>query len=273
MAVSKPVEFKLWNYTPSVAGGVIGALVFTVLTGLHSFQLLRNRTWFCTPFVIGGLFETIGYAARAAAHSNTESVTPYVIQSLLILLAPILFASSIYMILGRLIFRTKSTSHSLIRPQWVTRIFVGGDVLCFLMQSSGGGILAKAKNQDDVDLGQHIILGGLILQIFIFGFFIGVAGNWHQRMNAHETVEAREIPWRKYTALLYAASVCITTRNICRVVEYGLGRDGYLLSHEWTLYVYDFVLMVITLLVCLHWYDPNIKVDGNKSDVEIGQWR
>jgi hypothetical protein len=49
------VEYKLWNYTPSVAGGAIGAIVFAVVTSLHTYRLVRNRTWFCIPFVIGGL--------------------------------------------------------------------------------------------------------------------------------------------------------------------------------------------------------------------------
>ncbi|KAF2194575.1 RTA1 like protein [Zopfia rhizophila CBS 207.26] len=274
MADQQPVEFKLWLYTPSLAGGIIGALVFALLTGLHTFNLVRNRTWFCIPFVIGGLFETIGYAARGAAANNMESKMPYIIQSILILLAPILFAASICMILGRLILRTNSGSLSIIRPQWVTRIFVAGDVLCFLMQSTGGGLLAKAKKQDDVDMGEHIILGGLVLQILMFGFFVVVAFKWHWRVDAKPTPEAKsgEVPWKKYIYLLYAASFCITIRNLCRCVEYGMGRDAYLLTHEWTLYVYDFTLMAITLLICLQWYDPNIKPRTKSTNVEIGPW-
>jgi hypothetical protein len=48
-------EYKLWAYDPSVAGGVIGASVFAILTLFHGWRLFRNRTWFCIPFVIGGL--------------------------------------------------------------------------------------------------------------------------------------------------------------------------------------------------------------------------
>ena len=67
---------------------------------------------------------------QAASHNDTEGKTPYIIQSTLILLAPILFAASIYMILGRLIRRTDSAEYSLIRVNWLTKIFVGGDILC-----------------------------------------------------------------------------------------------------------------------------------------------
>lgn len=62
---------------------------------------------------------------------------PYVMQSLLILLAPAFFAASIYMVLGRIIHLVDGEAHSIIRAKWLTKIFVGGDVLSFLAQSSG----------------------------------------------------------------------------------------------------------------------------------------
>jgi hypothetical protein len=169
-------------------------------------------------------FETIGYAARAAAHNDTVSKTPYIIQSILILIAPILFAASIYMILGRLITRTNSAPLSIIRSRWVTKIFVAGDILSFFVQSGGAGMLVRADSPDAVKRGENIILGGLILQILIFGFFVVVAATWHRRLDERPTAAAAELHWRKYVRLLYAASALITIRNTCRVVEYALGR-------------------------------------------------
>lgn len=62
---------------------------------------------------------------------------PYVIQSLLLLLGPTLLAASIYMVLGRLIRLLDADNYSLIRPQWLTKVFVLGDVISFLAQSGG----------------------------------------------------------------------------------------------------------------------------------------
>jgi hypothetical protein len=59
------------------------------------------------------------------------------VQSLLLLLAPALFAASIYMVLGRIILLTDGEAHSLIRARWLTKLFVMGDVLSFLGQSAG----------------------------------------------------------------------------------------------------------------------------------------
>jgi hypothetical protein len=65
------------------------------------------------------------------------SLGPFVLQSVLLLVAPALYAANIYMILGHLIRLTDGQVHSLIRPQWLTKIFVAGDVLSFVMQGAG----------------------------------------------------------------------------------------------------------------------------------------
>lgn len=84
--------------------------------------------------------ETIGYVGRALNAGQTYgnwTIGPYIMQSLLLLLAPALFAASIYMVLGRIILLTDGEAHSPIRVKWLTKVFVAGDVISFLAQSGG----------------------------------------------------------------------------------------------------------------------------------------
>lgn len=85
------------------------------------------------------IVECGGYAGRIVSSKQTPNWTegPYIVQSLLLLLAPALFAASIYMVLGRIILLTDGEEHSLIRAKWLTKVFVLGDVLSFLTQSTG----------------------------------------------------------------------------------------------------------------------------------------
>lgn len=73
---------------------------------------------------------------------------PYVIQSALLLIAPAFFAASIYMTLGRIISMTDAEKCSVIKLRWLTKIFVAGDVLSFLMQASGMEPLHRAISHD-----------------------------------------------------------------------------------------------------------------------------
>ncbi|RMZ79311.1 hypothetical protein DV737_g3439, partial [Chaetothyriales sp. CBS 132003] len=162
--------------------------------------------------------------------------------------------------------------YSIIPPRWLTKIFVTGDITCFMIQGGGGGILSQAKTQSRVNLGERIILGGLILQIVIFAVFIVVVGVYHARVWIDRLGRARNtnIPWERYLLVLYLLSVIISGRNVFRVAEYAMGSDGYLLTHEWTLYAFDATQMVIVMVVSLVWYKARLEGTNNaRRDIEL----
>lgn len=85
------------------------------------------------------IVEIIGYAARAKSGNESPDWTlgPYIIQAILLLVAPALFAASIYMELGRIVIMSEGEGHVLIQKKWMTKIFVTGDVLSFFLQGGG----------------------------------------------------------------------------------------------------------------------------------------
>lgn len=158
--------FKFYHYDPSMAGAVVFAVVFLTTTSLHSYQLLQTRAWFMIPIIVGGfcalsyelpapltgchkltnlLVEWIGYVGRAISSQQSPDWTlgPYLVQTLLLLVAPALFAASIYMELSRIIILVDGESHALIKKKWLTKLFVCGDIVSFLLQM-GGTLLAQS---------------------------------------------------------------------------------------------------------------------------------
>ena len=112
-------------------------------------------------------------------------------------------------------------------------------------------MLAKAKDNNGVKLGQYIITGGLIIQVVFFGFFIVVAGIFHTRITRYPTAKSEKIdvPWQRYLNVLYIASGLIMIRSIFRIAEYVMGQDGFLLKHEIFLYIFDSALMFSTMIL------------------------
>ncbi|QKX61709.1 uncharacterized protein TRUGW13939_08864 [Talaromyces rugulosus] len=49
--------YKLYDYNPSEAAAIVFAAIFAVTTLAHIFQMISRRTWYFTPFIIGGLCE------------------------------------------------------------------------------------------------------------------------------------------------------------------------------------------------------------------------
>lgn len=158
--------------------------------------------------------------------------------------------------------------HSLIKMRWLTKIFVAGDVLSFLMQALGehdvdsnvsfayltrkigAGITAK-KSVSAVKNGQHIITGGLFVQIIFFGFFLVVAIVFNRRTNKKPTTrsDSLDVPWKKHIRVLYLASALILIRSILRLEEYAEGTTGFVLSHEYFLYIFDAVPMLCVMVL------------------------
>jgi hypothetical protein len=116
---------------------------------------------------------------------------------------------------------------------------------------TGGGYLASAKTQDSVDMGEHMILGGLFVQIFFFGFFIIVSVIFHRRMlsSPMNYVGGSQIPWARCMKVLYTVSCLIMIRSIYRVIEYAQGSGGSLQSKEAFVYVFDAALMLACCII------------------------
>lgn len=60
-------EFKYYHYNPSMVAAVIFIILFFLATSLHSYQLVRTRTWFVIPLVIGGFCKFI-YCLKNSRH-------------------------------------------------------------------------------------------------------------------------------------------------------------------------------------------------------------
>ncbi|RHZ43121.1 RTA1 domain-containing protein [Aspergillus thermomutatus] len=253
MADNDGYVYKLYRYVPSIPAAAIMAAVFGLLAMAYLYRIIRHKAYFFVPFLIGLLFEAAGYIARIFSHFDTTALGPYIVQTMLILVAPPLFAASIYMTLGRLIMELDAEPASLIRVRWLTKIFVVGDVISFLLQCGGGGYMA-AGTLDAMETGEHIVIAGLAIQLLWFGFFIVVASLFHWRVvrGPKYTVskdlksQSSGISWHTLMGALYAACVLILIRSVFRVVEFVQGNAGFIMSHEYLLYVFDAFLMALT---------------------------
>ncbi|CAI7595884.1 unnamed protein product [Penicillium glandicola] len=270
-----PSNWIAYTYYPSLSAAIVFIVCFAIVTLMHTYHLFRTRTWFFIPLTIGGYFELVGYIGRALSSKQSPdwSVGPYVMQSTLLLVAPALFAASIYMALGRIIVMAKGEQFALIRVQWMTKIFVAGDVLSFLMQASGAGIMVSGSSNSK-STGQNVIIGGLVVQIVFFGFFLISALVFQLRITSEPTAlaVANQYPWRKHMWALHTSSILVLIRSVVRVVEYAQGTSGYLMRHEVFIYVFDGLLMftLMVIFVVIHPSEVNHLLGRGKAVTAMG---
>ena len=118
-------------------------------------------------------------------------------------------------------------------------------------------------------LGSNLTIAGLVLQLLSFCFFVFVAAQFHRlfirshnnvvtdtlpkndfemqsplaRRQEKEGVEEKQALWLKHQVILYLISTLIVIRATFRVVEFVQGHEGYIMVHEWFLYVFDASVM------------------------------
>ncbi|CEI67826.1 hypothetical protein FVEN_g9626 [Fusarium venenatum] len=251
------VVWAFYRFVPSKEANIVFVVLFAMTTLLHTLQLWRTRTWYLIPLVFGGVCEIIGYVGRVLnANENPGCWTmgPYIMQNVLILIAPALFAASIYMILGRIILLTDGEQYSLIKKRWLTKLFVFGDVASLLLQSSASSLMAV---EDLNKIGEKVIVGGLFVQLFFFSCFILVSAIFHVRMRHGPTPRSVEssVRWQTYLTTLYFTGTLIWIRSLFRVIEFIEGNDGHLMRSETWVFVFDGMLMLVVLF-WMNWFHP-----------------
>ncbi|KAJ5397679.1 Protein RTM1 [Penicillium cosmopolitanum] len=259
-------DFVLYRYNPSIPAAVVFIAVFLIATILHCIQLWRYRTYFFVPFIIGLLFECAGYTARIFSHFDNEALGPYIVQTMLILVAPPLFAASIYMTLGRVIVALNCHELSIVPVRYLTKIFVVGDVISFLLQCAGGGYMS-AGTASATNIGANIVIGGLAIQLLFFGFFVIVSAvfHWRVRRNSPNISDSSERS-KKWEPIMWALYFDPSSAwpNLSR------GNDGFIMRREYLLYIFDACLMALSGIVLVVIYPGSyISHNGSKRDSEL----
>ena len=129
----------MYHYEPSLVAATLFCALFAVSSVLHSYQMIRTRAMYMLPLLIGAIVEAVGFGARigSSIESPDFTLTPYIIQAILILIAPALLAATVYMVLGYIILAVEGERHSMIKEKFLTKIFVIGDIFSFMIQSTG----------------------------------------------------------------------------------------------------------------------------------------
>lgn len=87
-ALDDPTAWVPYRYYPSNVAAIIFVVAFSATTLLHIFQLFKKRTWYFIPLIVGGMFEVVGFVGRILSHNDLWALGPFIMQSLLILIAP-----------------------------------------------------------------------------------------------------------------------------------------------------------------------------------------
>lgn len=125
----------------------------------------------------------------------------------------------------------------------------------------------SSSKETTAQLGSHIVLAGLIIQIILFGFFVVVGLIFHRRLYAVPTNLSQDplLPWSKYLYILYITCGFIMFRSIVRVAEFVQGFEGEIYTHEVFLFVFDAIPMAAVMVSFNIWYPSFFSKQARKA--------
>ncbi|KAF5490082.1 Uncharacterized protein CGCS363_v012067 [Colletotrichum siamense] len=232
-----------YGYVPSFAAGVALSVLFSIPLFYHTFQSIRLRATVSILLAIGAL----SWVSRAYAGKCPYNADAFMSQIVTLIIAPVFFASAIYVLLGKLIINLGPSSSS-ISPKWYIIVFCTCDVLALIIQAIGGAMASIADTDEDMSMGSQIMLGGIAVQLFTMTLFGGFLGDFFWRVFSH--VRGSVIYGMKLVFVSLTISfVMVYIRSVYRVIELAQGWNGYFLTHEVYFIALDAVVMVIAVAI------------------------
>lgn len=131
--------------------------------------------------------EVTGYIFRAISSQNLDNQILYIVQFVLVVLAPVIMAGACYVVFGRIVFHVVPKEARTLRllwisPRWLTPIFVVFDIIALIVQLLGAIKLtaintssSPATINKDAASGKKIAMTGVALQLICFGLFTIIA--------------------------------------------------------------------------------------------------
>lgn len=124
------------------------------------------------------------------------------------------------------------------------------------------------------DAGEKIVVGGVFVQIVVFGFFLIVAIHFHRSILNNPTEKSLELAqkplknnWKVLLYCMYTGGALIMIRSIFRAIEFLMGNAGPLMTAEAWIYGFDAVLMFLAIGI-FNWCHPSGVIEGRPREAK-----
>lgn len=259
---------RYFVYIPNVPLAIVSLIVFILFTIYLSVRIHRSRSRkFLYILPITALMEAIGYLIRILCSTGGTDLIKYIVMTFFLLLPPNALALVNYKSLGEVVrLSNVPAKFFFLRPKFITWFFFSSDIFSFMLQGSGGGLMASVES---AQIGKTIALVGLAIQLFFFASFAFITVYVHKSPKYNYIVEGQTNPKEKMARSLYITLFFLYIRSIYRVAEFATDHGGVIAAAEWAFYVFDTLAIAISFVAyCIYFMGNYLpKRDAMNRDI------
>jgi hypothetical protein len=129
--------------------------------------------------------------------------------------APTFFTAGIYVLLGRFI-QLLGRESSFLKPSLYLWIFCTCDVISLVVQAIGGGMASSeaGKIGGDTATGTHIMVAGIVFQLFSITIFVVCAADFIRRTMRRRLMQSLDGSVTPLFGAMVLSIVCIYIRSV-----------------------------------------------------------
>ncbi|KAB8226439.1 hypothetical protein BDV33DRAFT_197438 [Aspergillus novoparasiticus] len=241
-----------YPYTPDVLFAIIGVVVYTILAGIHAFQVVSKEAWDGSFMVLGCLAKAMGCGARLISSWDIHDKLSWAAQKLLLLWGPALIMFTVS--LSSTEFAKTYKANSFVPPRIARPLYFSLNTVLFLLMSLSA-FMEVATAENEVQAGHKLLRAVLIIRLVFWAFILldnTASHNDHHCKpgdNVHLTPKSEEY-YHVLQDFLFIAFI----HNIIQLLRLYSGPDGFMNATEWPLYAFDIYLGTRPLLEWRIWY-------------------
>ncbi len=180
-------EYGQIQYIPTLPGNAVYAAIFGILLASQLFLGIRYKTWgYLAGMFFGLLLEIVGYIGRIMLHNDIFNKNSFIIYLIGLTIGPAFLTASIYLCLGRII-TVFGVQLSLLKPKWITILFVFCDFISLLLQAAGGAMASTSDDEAGNQAGINTMIAGLASQVISLVVFAAICIHFAIRVRKNPT--------------------------------------------------------------------------------------
>ncbi|KAF4830539.1 putative lipid transporter atnI [Colletotrichum tropicale] len=150
---------------------------------VHLVQAIMYKQRYYWVIIMAGVWEASAFVLRTLGAKNGRVLPFYIISALTFMLAPLWINAYAYMVGARVVhFSLPDGRVFRIKASYMTKLFVGADLVCFGVQGAGGSMLSGQGSASTTQTGKILYTTGCIVQLIFIAAFTAVVVQLHVRV-------------------------------------------------------------------------------------------